>query len=332
MSSSTVQPIRSEAVVRVRGRDIRVPAIDLGTAKLVLQGRWLRSARLFDEELVEDKDFPGLEGIRQSIDSSRCGADYLCLARPFSASLRLPDDVIRSDDNVAILSTRSFDGWWTGLPQEARKNARLCDKRGVNVRPAPFDEELVAGIKRIYDETPVRQGRRFWHYGADLERVRELNQTYLSRSQFIGAYHDDRLIGFVKYVTVDRVAVLIQIIAMEAHRDKRAIYGLIRTTVQLCESQGLEVLTYGKYDYGVHRDSSLSEFKRRCGFGPFAFSRYCIPLTRTGRLACRKGLHLGLAHMLPLCVTTRLHDVRSSLMGVVSGGARSQVSAQQRSE
>jgi hypothetical protein len=246
--------------------------------------------------------------------------------------LILPDDARRSDDNVAILSTRSFDAWWTGLPQEARKNARLCAKRGVDVRPVAFDDELVAGIKRIYDETPVRQGRRFWHYRADLDRVRELNETYLPRSQFVGAYHDQRLIGFVKYVTVDKVAVLIQIIAMEAHRDKRAIYGLIRTTVKLCESQGMELLTYGKYDYGVHRDSSLSEFKRRCGFGPITFPRYYIPLTRAGQLACRTGLHLGLWHMLPLSVTTRLHELRSTLMGLVSGGGRYHVSAQQRAD
>jgi hypothetical protein len=330
--SSTTQPIGSGTVVRVRGRDHRLPAIDLGTAKLVLEGRLLRSARLFDEELVEDKDFPGLDAIRQSIASSRCRADYLCLARPFSAPLNLPDNGLRSEDNLAILSTRSFDEWWTSLPQEARKNARLCDKRGVTVKPVAFDDELVAGIKRIYDETPVRQGRRFWHYGVSLARVKELNETYLSRSQFIGAYHDERLIGFVKYVTVDKVAILIQIIAMEAHRDKRAIYGLIRKAVQSCESQGLEVLTYGKYDYGVHRDSSLSEFKRRCGFEPLFFPRYYLPLTSMGRLACRMGLHLGLAHMLPLSVSTRLHDLRSSLIGLVSSGTRYQVSAQQRAD
>lgn len=320
MSDTTTRAIESEAVVR-RGKkqDAKLPAIDVGTTRIVVRGRWLRSARLFDEELVEDKDFPGVDAIKQALLASRHGADYICLARPFSTNFSVPDEAVRSNDNAAVLSTQSFNSWWTSLPQETRKNARLCIKRGVDVRPVPFSDDLVAGIKQIYDETPVRQGRRFWHYGANLLRVKELNQTYLPRSQFVGAYYNDKLIGFVKYIIVDKRAILIQIIAMQSHRDKRTIYGLIRTTVQLCESQGLQLLIYDKYDYGVHRDSTLSEFKRRCGFLPHSFARYHIPLTKFGLLACHMGLHLGLRHIVPLFVTTRLHDFRSSMMRLGQG-------------
>ena len=93
-------------------------------------------------------------------------------------------------------------------------------------------------------------------------RVRDENATYLSRSQFVGAYLGDELIGFIKYVRVDDAAVLIQILAMEGHRDKKPVNALLKGTVEICEAQGVTSLVYGKFDTGGE-DSSLAEFKRR---------------------------------------------------------------------
>ena len=47
------------------------------------------------------------------------------------------------------------------------KNARRASKRDVAVEAAELNTTFVEGIKSIYDETPVRQGRKFWHYGKD---------------------------------------------------------------------------------------------------------------------------------------------------------------------
>ena len=47
------------------------------------------------------------------------------------------------------------------------------------MRRVPFDDALVRGISRIYDETPTRQGRRFWHYGKDLDAAKaRLTETF----------------------------------------------------------------------------------------------------------------------------------------------------------
>ena len=169
------------------------------------------------------------------------------------------------------------------------------------MRPVAFSDELVTGIKQIYDETPVRQGRRFWHYQKPLERVRMLNSTYLDRSQFVGAYVADELIGFIKYIRVDQTAILIQILAKDGHRDKRTINALLRQTVELCSRQGLALLTYGKFDYGLNQESSLTEFKRRNGFTELRFPRYFVPLTLMGGVeALRLDFTLAGEHVPPL--------------------------------
>ena len=102
--------------------------------------------------------------------------------------------------------SQPIEAWWEKLPQEARKNTRRAAKRGVEVKVVPFDDELARGIHKICNETPVRQGRPFWHYGKDFETVKREHATYLERSEFIGAYFENELIGFIKMVYVDRLA------------------------------------------------------------------------------------------------------------------------------
>ena len=94
--------------------------------------------------------------------------------------------------------------WWENLPQESRKNVRRAARRGIVVKIVPFDDDLVNGVHRIYNHTPVRDGRVFWHFGKDFETVRRGLATYLDRSEFIGAYWNEELIGFMKMVYVDQ--------------------------------------------------------------------------------------------------------------------------------
>jgi GNAT superfamily N-acetyltransferase len=318
MSTLTARPIRGHCVIRVKGEDIDVSSLDLGLTRLVSTGSFLRQAKLFDEELVEAAKWPSVEQVRSAIAATRLRADLYSFARPFEPGFDLPG-AHRESDNLAVLSTRSYDDWWVGLPRQTRRNVKIAEERGVVTRAVQLDDELAAGIKRIYDETPLRQGRRFWHFSRSLERVKEVNATYPDRSQFIGAYVDGELVGILKYVRVDRVAILIQILTMQAHRDKRAIFALLRHAVELCREQGLEDLVYGKFDYGVNRDSTLAEFKRRTGFVEHKFERFHVPMTWFGRLALSTGLHQSWHHILPIGVTSWLHGVRSKLLARLHG-------------
>src|SRR5207249_299015 len=64
-------------------------------------------------------------------------------------------------DNVAGLSVSTFEYWWTRqIDSKVRNMVRKADKNGVSVREVPFNDALVQGICAIYNESPIRQGRR----------------------------------------------------------------------------------------------------------------------------------------------------------------------------
>ena len=105
-------------------------------------------------------------------------------------------------DNAAVIPVSTFDHWWNRqIRPEARNRARQAEKKGVVIREIPFDDTLVKGIWEIYNETPLRQGRRFPHYGKDLQTVYAESATFLDSSFFVGAFLGDKLIGFVKLTT-----------------------------------------------------------------------------------------------------------------------------------
>jgi hypothetical protein len=179
------------------------------------------------------------------------------------------------------------------------------------VRPVSFDDDLVRGIKAIYDETPFRQGRRFPHYGKDLETVRRENSSYIERSQFIGAFLNEQLIGFIKMVFTGNSARIMQILSMNAHFDKNPANALLSAAVETCSQRQVAHFIYGQYVYGNKLSSSITEFKRRNGFQQILLPRYYMPMTARGRAAVSLGLHRGISAMLPESAITFLLDTRS---------------------
>lgn len=107
------------------------------------------------------------------------------------------------------------------LSQDSRRNLGLAKKRGVVVRTVAFSDELVKAIQSIYNEMPMRQGQPFWHFGKDFEAVKRESATYLTRSEFLGAYLHQELIGFIKIIYVGDTAMIIQIQSKNERRDKR---------------------------------------------------------------------------------------------------------------
>ncbi|HEY4282953.1 MAG TPA: hypothetical protein VGM62_07795, partial [Chthoniobacterales bacterium] len=208
----------------------------------------------------------------------------------------------------------TYEDWWENkLPQVTRKNVRRGHKRGVRVEIAEFNDALVQGISCIYNETPVRQGRRFPHYGKDLATVRKENSTYLDRSDFIGAYFQEELIGFIKLVYVNSLARIMQIVALDRHADKRPTNILIAKAVEICCEKNLTHLIFGKYVYGKKVSSPVTEFKRRSGFEKLSFPVYYFPLSGKGRLAIALKLHLGLRNLIPDKLMDSLLRYRSTL-------------------
>ena len=102
-------------------------------------------------------------------------------------------------DNLAVLPVSTFDNWWNNqIRSYPRNRARQAGKRGVVLREVPYGDELIRGICGIYNETPIRQGKRFPYYGMTYERAQEYAGTFLDRSVFVGAFVDETMIGFIK--------------------------------------------------------------------------------------------------------------------------------------
>ncbi len=206
--------------------------------------------------------------------------------------------------------TTSYSEWFTNMVQsDVRKAIRKSLKRGVTVEEVRFDDNFVKGIQNIYNETTLRQGKPFWHYGKDLDTVRRDNSTYFDRSCYIGAYYEDELIGFIRMIVVDRVATTLQVIAQQKYFGKKPTNALIAKAVEVCEKRELSHLVYGSYVY-TDPHSSLTEFKRRNGFQQMLIPRYCIPLTRSGAVSLSFGLHRPASRWMPYPIIRRLRDLR----------------------
>lgn len=270
-------------------------------------------ASVRDEELVEGEVVRDPQSFISALKKGNLRADILTFPQTtYGAMPKYPYPF--EWDNAAAASTTSFTEWWEKLPQEARKNARRAIKKGVSVQVAKFDDEFVRGIKTIYDESPFRQGMHFWHFGKDLATVKMENGTYPERSEFIGAYLDKELIGFIKFVYVDRIAKIMQILSKTSHYDKRPMNALIAKAVEVCHDKGMAYLVYSKFTFGNKKTSQLTEFKRRNGFEQMNFARYYVPLTLKGKLAVKLKLHRGLLGILPPGLIDFLWRVRSKFI------------------
>lgn len=288
-----------QAEIRICGKTLYVPSTEISGRTVVVTGKWIRTAQIKDEEVVEGVPVEDPESFITKLKESELQADIFTFAQ------RPPEITLKYDYrfkwvNWAAVPTTCFKDWWENrLPQESRKNVRRAAKRGVVVRVVPFNDDLVKGIHRIYNETPIRQGKRFWHFGKDLDTLRGELATYLDRSEFIGAYWNEELIGFLKMVYVNRVATLFHIISMNEHYDKRPMNALIAKAVDFCEQKGISHFIYGQFVYGNKHQSSLLEFKRRNGFEQINFPRYYVPLTVKGRLFVRLKLYKGVGGLVP---------------------------------
>jgi hypothetical protein len=279
--------------------------------KIKVGGRLVRTARL-DADKYYSLDDPEalIAGLRKS--GKRIDLFTFMQIMPETApKYSYPMEL----DNFAVLPVSTFDHWWNHqIRSFPRNRARQAEKRGVTFRELPFDDVLIQGICKIYNETPVRQGKPFSHYGKDIETVRRDTATYLDDSFFIGAFLGEELIGFVKLTCDQRgtQANLMNILSMIEHREKAPTNALIAQAVQACERRKIAYLIYQSYAYSNKQDDTLTKFKEVNGFERVDLPRYYVPLTPIGRAALRFGLHHKLIDRFPESWTTKLRELRNA--------------------
>jgi hypothetical protein len=294
----------------IKGKATKGSSISINNKLLVATGKLIKTVSVKDEEWIEGQVINDPESFIAALKKSKLKADI------FTFSQKLPHTkpmyrYYMEWDNLAVIPITSFAEWWTKLPQATRKNVRRAEKKGVVVKVMDFDDELVKGIVKIYNESPLRQGRLFWHYGKAFDNVKMENSTYLDKSDFICAYHGNELIGFIKLVFVGKEAKIMQIISMIKHQDKRPANALIAKAVEICDKKGMEFFIYCQYVYGKNIRSPIIEFKDRNGFEKIDIPKYYIPLTKKGKLILNLKLHHRIVDMIPGKVYNTLLKIRS---------------------
>jgi hypothetical protein len=215
-------------------------------------------------------------------------------------------------ESLAVLPIKSFDYWWNKQAKGTTRNiVRKSQKAGVEVREAAFDDDFVQGMVDVFNDAPVRQGRRFLHYGKDFETVKRQFSRFLFREVLIGAYYQGELIGFAMVADAGRFGVLGQFISKFKHRDKGTNNALMAKTVETCERRQLSFLTYGFWG-----GNTLVDFKRHSGFEEVKVPRYFVPLTPKGQLALKLGLHRGWGKAFPDRIRSPLKKLRKFWYGL----------------
>lgn len=288
--------------IRVKGKPVFVDTVEVNGIDLIITGNFMKICKL-KEEWYQD-----LQDAQSLIETLK-----ITFPKPdiFTFWQRLPDTTPNYPyymewEPVSALHIKSFDHWWKNqLTSAARNKAKKAGKKGVEIKEVIFSDELVKGIMNIHNETPVRRGKPFWHYGKDFDTVKNEWSRDSSRSSFIGAYFEGSLIGYIKLVFGERVAEQVQNISMLKHRNKYPINALISKAVEICANKNIPYLTYGAWRRGTHAD-----FLRRNGFEKFFLPRYYVPLTFKGKLFIQLRLHRGMRGLLPENILNQLLALR----------------------
>jgi hypothetical protein len=268
-----------------------------------VSGKWVRTARAV-EEWYEDIDDP--ECFVLDLRKAERKVDL------FTFWQRLPNTEPRYPypvewESIAVLPVTTYESWLkTQITAKTRNLIVKAKKKGVTVRCVDPNDQFFAGMTTIFNETPVRQGRLFWHYGKSVETVKREFSRYLYREQLIGAYCDDELIGFIMLADAGRFAMLTQIISLVRHRDKSPNNALVAKAVEICAERKIPSLVYAMWARG-----SLREFKRHNGFERVDLPRYYIPLTRRGWCALKLRVHHNPVDYAPEKVVMFLRDLRA---------------------
>ncbi len=147
--------------------------MEINGERIMIEGKILRIAKPHawpQQEWFEDVENP--EVLIGALQKTKHCPDILTFWQ------RLPDTQTKYSyamelDSIAALPIKSYSYWWEKqIDRTARNKARKAEKKGVIVKPATFDDRFIQGMTSIFNETPVRQGRRYLHYGKDFETVK----------------------------------------------------------------------------------------------------------------------------------------------------------------
>lgn len=283
--------------IRVKGKPIKVASVRINNCTVITSGTFSKIAKVNEEWFIDIED---PQSFIKNLTESKIKADI------FTFWQRLPETKPKYAyymewDNYAALPITSYNDWFDNqIDRNSKRAVNRAKNNGVDVRIADANDELVNGIMSIFNETPIRQGKKFWHYGKDFNTIKkEILLSDLDSSEFIGAYYNHNLIGFAKLIYTKEYASFVQILSKMEYRTISPTNALIAKAVEICSSRKIPYLVYGNFDYGKMETDTLSDFKRRNGFKKINVPRYYVPLTVKGIFILSLRFHRGIKGIIP---------------------------------
>jgi len=284
-----------------KGKQKLVRSVKVGNDFYVVSGKFIKTARIHKEWMNDVSDIEHVIRALKEYDVDL-----------FTFWQRLPDTVPKYNyfmewHPITALPITTYDHWIANqIKTDTRKKIKRAPKRGVDIRLVDVSDDFTTGVMHIFNETPIRRGKSFWHYGKDFNSTKSTLLLDLDTSDFIAAYLDDELIGFIKLNYFGRYANPGLILSLLKYQNQKYTNNaLIAKAVEVCAEKKMEYLTYTDWRLGSHAD-----FLRRHGFQKVLLPRYFVPLTAKGNLYIKLGLHRGIRSFLPEKVLLLLLECR----------------------
>jgi len=295
-----------QETIPIRGVPVHFDAVRVLDQTFIISGKITKTAapRRDKDEWLEDVKDP--EEVIRALKKAPIKIDFLRFWQ------RIPQTEPRFGyyqewRYVAAIPIKNYKNWFEKqISPKARNKIRKTEKYGVAIQETEFNDELVRGIMEIFNQSPVRRGKRFWHYGKDFETVKKEMSLDLGESTFVTAYYGNELIGFIKLLFADRYAMLTLILDKIGHRDKAPMNGMIAKAVEICAQRRVPYIVYMMWRRGGH-----GEFQSSNGFERIPIPEYFVPLTRRGAIALRLGLHRGVRGLIPETIMVWLLTLRA---------------------
>jgi len=283
-----------QETVRIRGVPRKLDAMRVHDHTFVISGRFAKTASLRPGNKVWMEDVEDPAGVVSVLKSSPLKIDILRFWQ------RIPDTepkfkYYKEFRQIAAIPISNYDHWLKRqITRSARNKIRKTDKFGVVIQETVLSDQFVRDITEIFNQSPVRRGKRFWHYRKNFGTVKTEMSFDSEESIFVSAYYKAELIGFIKLLVADRYAVITLILDKQNHRDKSPMNGMIAKCVEICAERRIPHIIYMMWRRGEH-----GQFQESMGFQRIAVPEYFVPLTPKGMIALRFGLHRGLKGLIP---------------------------------
>jgi hypothetical protein len=149
----------------INGVEKTIRCIDIEGQTYKISGRLLKLIELEDDWFVDVENPERV--IRELTDKRATNADLFTFwQRPPTCSPKY--SYYMEQEPIAVLPISTYDQWFADqINSKTRNMVRKSEKRGITATLTNFDDSFVEGMTSIFNESQIRQGRRFWHYGKD---------------------------------------------------------------------------------------------------------------------------------------------------------------------